>query len=68
MKTGNTNMSCVENAVVEIYKNGKQVDDGPWKIDGKEVHFFKTFLSPGRGSALTETQINELEEHCRRAR
>ena len=29
----------LENGTVEVYKNGKKVDDGPWKIDGKEVHF-----------------------------
>ena len=29
----------LENGTVEIYENGKKVDDGPWKIDGKELHF-----------------------------
>jgi hypothetical protein len=29
----------LENATVEIFENGKKVDSGPWKIDGKEVRF-----------------------------
>ena len=38
-KDGPYTFVLLENGTVAFYRDGKKADEGPWKVDGKEVHF-----------------------------
>ena len=51
-KDGPYTFVLLENGTVEFYRDGKKADEGPWKIDGKEVHF-------GDGNSVDVFRIEE---------